>query len=58
MQQTGTIPLHHQNCMLVVRRGMGWPTFRPANDCVAFCSGRTMDFAVGSERPAFHSSAT
>ena len=49
MQQTATIPLHHQNFMLAVRREMGWPTFRPANDCIAFCSGRSMDFAVGSE---------
>lgn len=49
MQQTATVPLHHQNFMLAVRREMGWPTFKPANDCIAFCSGRTMDFAVGSE---------
>lgn len=49
MQKTATIPLHHQNFMLAVRREMGWPTFRPANDCIAFCSGRTMDFTVGLE---------
>lgn len=48
MQQSN-ISLHHQNFMLAVRREMGWPTFRPANDCIAFCSGRKMDFTVGSE---------
>lgn len=44
-----TIGLGHQNFMLALRREMGWPTFKPANDCIAFCSGRQMDFAVGSE---------
>ena len=49
MQQTCTVPLHHQNFMLAVRREMGWPAFKPANDAIAFCSGRRMDFEVGSE---------
>lgn len=49
LEQTNTLLLHHQNFMLAVRREMGWPTFRPANDCIAFCSGRTTDFEVGSE---------
>lgn len=49
MQQTATVPLHHQNFMLAIRREMGWPTFRPANDAIAFCSGREMNFEVGAE---------
>lgn len=49
MQQTATAPLHHQNFMLAVRREMGWPAFRPANDAIAFCSGRQMDLETGSE---------
>lgn len=40
---------HHQNTMLAVRREMGWPGFKPANDCIGFCSGRPMDFEVGME---------
>mgnify|MGYP005984364197 CR=1 FL=1 len=48
MQQS-TIGIGHQNFMLALRREMGWPTFKPANDCIAFCSGRRMDFEVGSE---------
>lgn len=48
MQQS-TIGLGHQNFMLALRREMGWPSFKPANDCIAFCSGRQMDVAVGSE---------
>lgn len=47
--QQNTIGLRHQNFMLALRREMGWPTFKPANDCIAFCSGRKMDFQVGSE---------
>ena len=49
MQQTNAIPLHHQQFMLAVRREIGWPAFKPANDAIVFCSGRTMDFEVGSE---------
>lgn len=49
MQQSNGMPLRHQNFMLAVRREMGWPGFKPANDCIAFCSGRPMDFEVGSE---------
>ncbi|KZE11219.1 MULTISPECIES: hypothetical protein [Sphingomonas] len=48
MQQSN-IGLHHQNFMLAVRREMGWPGFKPANDAIAFCSGRRMDLEVGSE---------
>lgn len=47
--QQATIGIHHQNFMLAVRREMGWPTFKPANDAIAFCSGKKMDFVVGSE---------
>lgn len=47
--QQNTIGLGHQNFMLALRREMGWPTFKPANDCIAFSSGRRMDLAVGSE---------
>lgn len=41
--------LRHQNFMLAIRREMGWPTFKPANDCIAFCSGRPLDIMIGSE---------
>ena len=41
--------LRHQNFMLAVRLELGWPAFKPANDAIAFCSGRRMDFEVGSE---------
>lgn len=49
MHQTLPMALRHQNFMLAIRREMGWPKFRPANDCIAFCSGREMDFTIGSE---------
>ncbi len=49
MQQTNTMQLRHQKFMLAVRREMGWPAFKPANDCLAFCSGRVMDVETGSE---------
>lgn len=48
MQQS-TIGIRHQNFMLAVRRELGWPRFRPCNDAIAFCTGRKMDFQVGSE---------
>lgn len=35
--------IHHQNMMFAIRLEMGWPSHRPANDCIGFCSGRTMD---------------
>lgn len=41
--------LRHQNFMWGVRREMGWPLFRPVNDCLAFVSGRPMDIEVGLE---------
>lgn len=53
MQQTNTMALRHQNLMLAVRREMGWPAFKPANDCLAFCSGRVVDFETGSEMARF-----
>ena len=43
MQPMNTMSLRHQNFMLAVRREMGWPAFKPANDAIAFCSGRQMD---------------
>jgi hypothetical protein len=43
------ITVHHQNFMLAVRREMGWPSFKPANDCIGWTSGREMEFAVGTE---------
>lgn len=48
MQQSN-IGIQHQNFMLAVRRELGWPGFMPCNDAIAFCSGRKMDFEVGSE---------
>ena len=48
MEQT-TMTLRHQNFMLAVRKEMGWPLFRPANDCLAFASGRPMDFEIGMD---------
>jgi hypothetical protein len=47
--QQNTIGIRHQQFMLAVRRELGWPSFKPANDAIAFCSGRKMDFEVGSE---------
>lgn len=35
--------IHHQNMMFAIRLQMGWPSHKPANDCIGFCSGRTMD---------------
>lgn len=49
MEQTNSLLLHHQQFMLAVRRELGWPAFKPMNDCLAFCAGREMDFEVGSE---------
>lgn len=41
--------LRHQQVMLSLRQEMGWPLSRPANDCIAFTSGRPADFEVGME---------
>ena len=41
--------LRHQNTMLALRQQMGWPLIKPANDCIAFTSGRRADFEVGME---------
>lgn len=40
--------LRHQNFMLAIRCEMGWPSFKPANDCIAFCSGRAEWYARAS----------
>ena len=44
-----TMILRHQKTMLALRQQMGWPTFKPANDCIAFTSGKPSDFGVGME---------
>lgn len=49
MEQLNPLSLREQNFMLAVRREMGWPAHKPANDCIAFCSGLPVDFEVGSE---------
>lgn len=49
MRPTNTLTVRHQNFMLAVRREMGWPAFKPANDCIAFCASRPMDFETGNE---------
>ena len=41
--------LRHQNWMWALRRLMGWPPFKPVNDCIAWASGRTMDVGCGLE---------
>lgn len=41
--------LRHQNTMLALRQQMGWPLIKPANDCIAFTSGRPTDIEVGME---------
>lgn len=41
--------LRHQKLMLALRQQMGWPPFKPANDCIAFTSGKTTDLEVGME---------
>lgn len=44
-----TMIVRHQNTMLALRQQMGWPLFKPANDCIAFTSGKPNDFEVGME---------
>lgn len=44
-----TMIVRHQNTMLALRQEMGWPLHRPANDCIAFTSGKPSDFEVGME---------
>ena len=41
--------VRHQNFMLALRQLMGWPTFKPINDAIAFTSGQTMSIPVGAE---------
>ena len=47
--KTNTIALRRQNFMLAVRQELGWPSFKPTNDAIAFCSGYPVDFEVGTE---------
>ena len=47
--QHDTMMLRHQNWMWALRRAMGWPTFKPINDCIAWASGRLMDIDLGLE---------
>lgn len=49
MDQPQPFLLHHQKFMLAVRREMGWPGFRPANDCLFFASGRLLDAVGGAD---------
>jgi hypothetical protein len=44
-----TMMLRHQNMMLALRAEMGWPSFKPSNDCLAFTSGKVMTMEVGME---------
>lgn len=44
-----TMILRHQNLMLALRAEMGWPSFKPVNDCLAFTSGKVMTMEVGME---------
>lgn len=39
--------VRHQNLMLSLRKLMGWPPFKPANDCIAWSSGKPIDFDTG-----------
>ena len=41
--------LRHQNLMRALRQQMGWPPHKPANDCIAFSSGKPGNFEVGME---------
>lgn len=41
--------LRHQQTMLALRQEMGLPLVKPANDCIAFTSGKPSDFEVGME---------
>lgn len=41
--------VRHQNFMLALRQLMGWPTFAPVNNAIAFTSGQTMSAPVGVE---------
>jgi len=41
--------VRHQNFMRSLRKLMGWPPFKPANDCIAWSSGRQIDFEAGME---------
>ena len=44
-----TTKLRHQNWMWALRSEMGWPTFKPVNDCIAWASGRLMDIELGMD---------
>lgn len=48
MQNTTTL-VRHQQWMWAVRQEIGWPPFKPANDCLAFSSGRPTDVQIGTE---------
>jgi hypothetical protein len=39
----------HQNTSLALRLEMGWPIFKPVNDCISFTAGRAVDFQQGLE---------
>ena len=41
--------LHQQNMMRALRVEMGWPRFKPANDCLAFTAGKPIKVATGME---------
>lgn len=43
------ITAHQQNVLRALRREMGWPSFRPVNDSVAWSSGQEMSVEVGAE---------
>jgi hypothetical protein len=47
--QNNTMMIRHQKWMWAIRQEMGWPLFKPANDSLAFSSGRALDVEVGME---------
>ncbi|CAM3276421.1 hypothetical protein SPAN111604_14375 [Sphingomonas antarctica] len=49
VEQMSNSPLQQQKFMRAIRREMGWPADRPANNCLAFCAGSPIDFEVGNE---------
>lgn len=39
-----TTILHHQQLTLALRQVMGWPPYKPANDCIAWSCGKVCTF--------------
>ncbi len=47
VDQFSGVVVHRQRFTLALRREMGWPSFRPANDCLDFSIGGPVDTVTG-----------